>query len=275
MEYLAIDASELSRYLRDLDDLSQRIQEFSTARRIIVSVVDSSITAPQLRSFTSHLVTTGIPYLSFSTNAQLLEALDQLSRCQDVERESPGETSDPILLSIARSPHNQMAIWPISSPHHIAPESLSTGIADAVDEISALSLIGLINYLIDPVSGRVIRREFGLAPFAKDYALGESAEFHTLRAEQLVRAILDLPLGDVSRVEPDEQVISVRIDIDPRIESDPLRPFLHLFARNPRLKIEYVDGSPIQGAIATLSASTRTEAIVEMEHVRGYMLGYE
>lgn len=274
MEYLSIDALELSRHLRQPQGLSRRIEELSATRRIIVAVVDSSITAPQLRSFRSHLDTTGIPYLSFSTDAEFLEALDRLSRQQGMERKDINKDSESILLSIARSPHNQMAIWPTISVHHLAQESISMWIADAIEEITALPLIGLINYLVDPVNGRVIWREFGLSTFAIDRPLGQRGEFHTQHAEQLIRAILDLPLGDVSRVEPDEHMITERIDVDPRIESDPLRPFLHLFARNPRLKIEYVDGSPIKGAIATLSAPTREGAIVEMEHVREYMLGY-
>jgi hypothetical protein len=91
-----------------------------------------------------------------------------------------------------------------------------------------------------------------------------------------VRAILDLPLGDTRIIDFDQSFLEQEITLEAGMINDPTRPLLHLYARNPRLRVRYLrDASDRDFSSVRLSlyASTEAEAHHEMNHAIEFMLG--
>jgi 5-(carboxyamino)imidazole ribonucleotide synthase len=94
----------------------------------------------------------------------------------------------------------------------------------------------------------------------------------TSQFEQHLRAILDLPLGDPSMTAP----FAVTGNILGKEKSDMYRPYLHLMARNPELKIhqyrtEVHHGSHVGHVTAVGENLTRVEELIV--HACDYMSG--
>lgn len=303
--YQGVEGYEISELLHDPKRLKDWFTRLPKDRLLLLAVIDASIAPSTLRSFISTLEIAGMTGISVRTTPEMLEVLTDVNTGSDLrsDRESLH------LLSIARSPHNQVALWPIitlardgtlkevegqvsdsarrlrhgeSEREDLSLQSHAFAIDRAVDravdraimEVGESSLVGVINFVIDSEDGSLIRREFGASTFS---FWSESASYTSI-AEQMVRAILDLPLGDARMIDFEEYFVQEELEIDAGLVMDPIRPFLHLFARNPRLKVRYLTDLESNHAATvrisiSLFASSKEEASIEMAHAREFMMG--
>ena len=295
VEYQGVEGYEVSELLHDPTRIKAWFARLPKDHTLLLAVIDSSIAPSTLRSFISALKSAGITGISARTTPEMLEAITSTS----TEGSQRSDSDSLHLLSIARSPHNQVAIWPIitltrrgtvvevaginssqvlsgggSEGEQEDDPRISLAIDRALIEAGKCSLVGVINYVIDPDDGSLVRREFGASTFT---FWSESASYTTV-AEQMVRAILDLPLGDTRMIDFEEYFLQEELEIDSALVMDPTRPFLHLFARNPRLKVRYLtdlgssDATTVWISIS-LFASSEEEALTEMAHAREFMMG--
>ena len=153
-----------------------------------------------------------------------------------------------ISVMIARSPHGQAATWaptltvqsdgictqtvtPVPNfSDHLASEAthIALKIAQGID------LVGVMAVELFVVGDHLVINELALRPHNSGHWSIEGSI--TSQFEQHLRAVLDLPLGDTSLVAPIAVMGNV-IGINTDKSSDLYRPYLHLMARNPALKV--------------------------------------
>lgn len=282
VEYRGFEAHDAADLLRDLPRLRAQCETMVEFRPVILAAIDSSVSASTLRSLAHHLQVDGSLTLSLRTDPELLDRSPSIS-------EEIKDHDFLYALSIARSPHGQISIWPIirierdgSALPIIDPSNrLDAGAgSDApleevalriIDEASKDELVGMMTYIIDPNEFRIVRREFGAAPIT---FWSESA-CYTSASEQLIRAILDLPLGDARLIDFEEFYMKEEMEIEAGVIADPIRPFLHLFARNPRLKVTYQTSDDWSRCTISLFASSADEGLIEMAHARDFIAGID
>ena len=149
---------------------------------------------------------------------------------------------------VARSPHGQAATW---SPTLTVQRSgictqtvtpipdFSMALASQTAQIAltiaqGIDLVGVMAVEIFVVGDHLIINELALRPHNSGHWTIEGAV--TSQFEQHLRAVLDLPLGDTSLVAP-YAVMGNVIGIETDKSGDLFRPYLHLMARTPSLKI--------------------------------------
>jgi hypothetical protein len=294
--YLGLEGFEASDLLRSISREDSRedsrdsgafahwVAQIPKDQPTILAAIDTSISAATLNSLHLALSEAGISRLSLRTDPLLLELSSRYK--EELDEESDVKTLH--LLSIARSPHRQIAIWPIITVDRDGKildedakevfelsrddEKISHLLDQVIQEAGEVGLVGVATYIVEPERNSIIRREFGASTFT---FWSESASYTSI-TEQLVRSLLDLPLGDARTIDFEEFFLEEEIDIEPGLIVDPIRPFLHLFARNPRLKVAYLgdaSGTRFERARLALFASSDIEARHEMDHAKEFMLG--
>jgi 5-(carboxyamino)imidazole ribonucleotide synthase len=150
-----------------------------------------------------------------------------------------------IAVMVARSPHGQASTWAPTQTiqengictHTITP---ATKVSPAVcEKASALALaiaerVGLVGVMAVEMfvkGDQLFINELAMRPHNSGHWTIEGSV--TSQFEQHLRAILDLPLGDPSMTA----TFSVMGNVLGGDKSDMYRPYLHLMARNPELKI--------------------------------------
>ncbi len=295
VEYLGFEPFEAKDLIQEISRWRTKLASVADFRPVILAAIDSSISPSLLRSFAQSLEReTGVA-ISLRTDPTFLES---------TRPQSDGVDRDFLYaLSIARSPHGQISIWPViridrdggaqpiidegSLAHDGADsiEMLHEFTADIIDRLSKDNFVGLMTYVVDLIENecekqiekriekrieqQVVRQEFGAASIT---FWSESA-CYTSASEQLVRTILDLPLGDARLIDFEEFFMQEEFDLPAGAISDPIRPFLHLFARNPRLKVSYPTNSEWRRCVISLFASSENDGVSEMAHARDFMLG--
>jgi len=150
-----------------------------------------------------------------------------------------------IAVMVARSPHGQAATWPPTltvqrdgiciqtiTP---APDMLDTLKISAQEiALKIADLIGLVGVMaieLFVVGDRLVINELAARPHNSGHWSIEGSV--TSQFEQHLRAILDLPLGDTS-MRADFAVMG---NVLGGAKTNMYRPYLHLFARTPYLKV--------------------------------------
>ncbi len=150
-----------------------------------------------------------------------------------------------IAVMVARSPHGQASSWAPTQTiqengictHTITP---ATKVSPAVcEKASSLALaiaerVGLVGVMAVEMfvkGDQLFINELAMRPHNSGHWTIEGSV--TSQFEQHLRAILDLPLGDPSMTA----TFAVMGNILGGDKSDMYRPYLHLMARNPELKI--------------------------------------
>ena len=296
VEYLGFEPFEAKDLIQEISRWRTKLASVTDFRPVILAAIDSSISPSLLRSFAQSLEReTGVA-ISLRTDPTFLES----TFLESTRPQSDGVDRDFLYaLSIARSPHGQISIWPViridrdggaqpiidegSLAHDGADsiEKLHEFTADIIDRLSKDNFVGLMTYVVDLIENecenecenqiekQVVRQEFGAASIT---FWSESA-CYTSASEQLVRTLLDLPLGDARLIDFEEFFMQEEFDLPAGAISDPIRPFLHLFARNPRLKVSYPTNSEWRRCVISLFASSENEGVSEMAHARDFMLG--
>jgi len=153
-----------------------------------------------------------------------------------------------IAVMVARSPHGQAASWSPTltvqrdgictqtvTPVPDLSQELAVEVAQIALKIAqGIDLVGVMAVEIFVVGEHLIINELALRPHNSGHWTIEGSV--TSQFEQHLRAVLDLPLGDTSLTAP-YIVMGNLIGIETDKSSDLYRPYLHLMARTPSLKI--------------------------------------
>ena len=189
-----------------------------------------------------------------------------------------------ISVMVARSPHGQAATWAPTqtiqsdgictmtiSPSPNLGETLSQQAQQIALSIAAeIKLVGVMAVEMFVQGDQIFINELAMRPHNSGHWTIDGAV--TSQFEQHLRAILDLPLGDTSMSAP----FAVMGNVLGGEKQDMYRPYLHLLARAPKLKIhqyrkEVKPGRKI--GHVTLLGENLVELTSEVQHAIDYMGG--
>ena len=197
-------------------------------------------------------------------SAKTLEQLEKLQQIKTLQT-----TGEYLSILVARSAHAQVASWPITLITNDLTITPLPGISDQLSQEIQLSvlklagevgLVGGFELLVDAADYKQLIGINWVTPHAKYWSqIGCNTNFY----EQNLRAVLDLPLGSTDLL--DKFVITGSLKTDPA--SDDYRPYLHLMARNPKLKF---DQSIKQVGI---TSNDLENALTEIIHAQQYYSG--
>jgi len=153
-----------------------------------------------------------------------------------------------IAIMVARSPHGQASTWAptltvqengictqtVTPIPNFSRARAAQTVQIALQIAQGIDLVGVMAVEIFVVGDQLIINELALRPHNSGHWSIEGAV--TSQFEQHLRAVLDLPLGDTSLVAPFAVMGNV-IGIETEKSKDLYKPYLHLMARIPGLKI--------------------------------------
>lgn len=194
-------------------------------------------------------------------NSKTLEKINQITL--------HSKSKEHLSILVARSAHAQAVTWPITLHTGDITITPLPGITDEIaQEIQVLALklaeeVGLIGGFEIYVDATDYKKLIGinwLTPIAGYWSqIGCVTNFY----EQTLRAVLDLPLGNIEMLS--RHVVTGQLETDPG--SDNYRPYLHLMARNPKLKF---DQTIMQVGIV---GEELEELLTEIIHAQQYYSG--
>ena len=189
-----------------------------------------------------------------------------------------------ISVMVARSPHGQAATWAPTQTIQsdgictmtIAPSpDLSEELSQQAQQIALsiaaeIKLVGVMAVEMFVKGNQLFINELAMRPHNSGHWTIDGAI--TSQFEQHLRAILDLPLGDTTMTSP----YAVMGNVLGGEKQDMYRPYLHLLARTPKLKIhqyrkEVKPGRKI--GHVTLLGENLVELTSEVQHAIDYMGG--
>jgi hypothetical protein len=294
--YVALGSEDAREIINGRNSLQQIIKgalhDYDLRRPPILTSIDSSIRSETMRSLVAVSQETIQLPLSLKGNFNLLENYQSpLDRA-----DNPSELDLRVAVTIVRSPHGQVAIWPVLEISRggalttISAMKTSPAVDLFLERVHLFAgeknLVGALTF-IATTQGEILHREWGLTSISS-----WSEEIcHTSVAEQMVRALVDLPLGQTEIISDEEFYLQEIIDLKDHAKKiyerfgkksgdltqlliDPTRPFLHLFARNPKLKVTYLDQAGEKVMIA-LYAPSEAKARAELEHAKDFMAGFD
>ena len=153
-----------------------------------------------------------------------------------------------IAIMVARSPHGQASTWAptltvqengictqtVTPIPNFSRARAAQTVQIALQIAQGIDLVGVMAVEIFVVGDQLIINELALRPHNSGHWSIQGAV--TSQFEQHLRAVLDLPLGDTSLVAPFAVMGNV-IGIETEKSKDLYKPYLHLMARIPGLKI--------------------------------------
>jgi 5-(carboxyamino)imidazole ribonucleotide synthase len=194
------------------------------------------------------------------------------------------EFDSEIAVMVARSPHGQASTWAPTQTiqedgictRTITPApSISSGISEKASALALriaerVGLVGVMAVEMFVKGDQLFINELAMRPHNSGHWTIEGSV--TSQFEQHLRAILDLPLGDPSMTAS----FAVMGNILGGDKSDMYRPYLHLMARNPELKVhqymkEVRSGRKIGHVNAVGEDLLHLEELIV--HARDYMSG--
>ncbi len=189
-----------------------------------------------------------------------------------------------IAVMVSRSPHGQAATWSptltiqkdgiciqtITPPPQLSESLLiqASGIALKIAKI--IGLVGVMAVEMFVIEDRILVNEVALRPHNSGHWTIEGSI--TNQFEQHIRAVLDLPLGETSMRAP----YAVMGNVIGGQKTDMYRPYLHLYARNPEIKIHQYRKSVRPGRkVGHVTAIGNNLSLLQenIEHAVAYMNG--
>jgi 5-(carboxyamino)imidazole ribonucleotide synthase len=189
-----------------------------------------------------------------------------------------------IAVMVARSPHGQASTWAptqtiqengictrtVTPAARVSTEVCEKASALALTIAERVGLVGVMAVEMFVKGDQIFVNELAMRPHNSGHWTIEGSV--TSQFEQHLRAILDLPLGDPSMTAS----YAVMGNILGGDKSDMYRPYLHLMARNPELKVhqymkEVRPGRKIGHVNAVGEDLLHLEELIV--HARGYMNG--
>ena len=182
----------------------------------------------------------GIRVYPRSSTIESAEAEVQLNRDLD-----PIDFDSQIAVMVARSPHGQASAWAptemvtkngecirtVTPARNLSPEQLEQASAHALMAAERIGLVGVMAVEMFLRGETVFIHNISIYPHSDGHWTIEGSV--TSQFEQHLRAILDLPLGDPSMTGS----CVVMGNVFGGEKKDMYRPYLHLMARNPELKV--------------------------------------
>ncbi|HEY3293161.1 MAG TPA: hypothetical protein VGJ85_05990 [Candidatus Nanopelagicaceae bacterium] len=185
----------------------------------------------------------------------------EFARRWNSDHEVNGPADATVSFLVALSPHGQASAWAPTGIYHdgsvsmtITPAPTLSANQIGIAQYIALNLakesgaVGVVEVEIVFAYGEPAARRISLGPTLNGVWSIEGAR--TSEFEQHLRAILDLPLGDPSQLAP----IAVTATFSG--EGNMYRPYLHLMARSPGLKIHQYRSGPgqIKGHVTAMGS---------------------
>ncbi len=200
----------------------------------VISVLGDHLSDSQVRT----LETSGQTFRPTSA------ALEFVNRWNSKQKGRAGSGA-AISILVALSPHGQASTWAPSQKESmrlsitpaptLSPGEIGVAQRIALDLARESGAVGVVEVEVDFANGEPAARRIILGPTFNGVWSIEGAR--TSQFEQHLRAILDLPLGDPSQIAP-FSVSGAFLG-----EGNMYRPYLHLMARSPALKIhQYLSG---------------------------------
>ena len=193
------------------------------------------------------------------------------------------EFDSEIAVMVARSPHGQASTWAPTQTiqengictRTVTPAAVSSEVSEKASALALaiaerVGLIGVMAVEMFVKGNQLFINELAMRPHNSGHWTIEGSV--TSQFEQHLRAILDLPLGDPSMTAS----FAVMGNILGGDKSDMYRPYLHLMARNPELKVhqymkEVRPGRKIGHVNAVGEDLLHLEELIV--HARDYMSG--
>jgi 5-(carboxyamino)imidazole ribonucleotide synthase len=189
-----------------------------------------------------------------------------------------------ICVMVARSPHGQAATWaPTQKVQRdgictmtIAPApDLAEGLSQQAQQLALsiaaeIKLVGVMAVEMFVKGDQLFINELAMRPHNSGHWTIEGSV--TSQFEQHLRAILDLPLGDTSMTSK----YAVMGNVLGADKPDMYRPYLHLLARTPKLKVHQYRKVVKPGCKighVTLLGEKLEELTSEVQHAIDYMSG--
>ena len=188
-----------------------------------------------------------------------------------------------IAVMVARSPHGQASTWAPTQTiqengictRTVTPAAVSSEVSEKASALALaiaerVGLVGVMAVEMFVKGNQLFINELAMRPHNSGHWTIEGSV--TSQFEQHLRAILDLPLGDPSMTAS----FAVMGNILGGDKSDMYRPYLHLMARNPELKVhqymkEVRPGRKIGHVNAVGEDLLHLEELIV--HARDYMSG--
>ena len=194
------------------------------------------------------------------------------------------ERSIRFSILLARSPHGQIAIWAptqlidddgfntITPAPDLSEATANIASATAAELAQRIGVVGAISvdFVID--SNQLVIDKISHPTRMGMWTLDGSM---TSFAEQHLRAILDLPLGDTSLKAIEIVTGEIKLGDYPDLH----RAYLHLFAENPRLKVHLFGGGNSAGetvgfvALPVVERIDDFDALERVRHATDYFAG--
>jgi 5-(carboxyamino)imidazole ribonucleotide synthase len=193
------------------------------------------------------------------------------------------EFDSEIAVMVARSPHGQASTWAPTQTiqengictRTVTPATVSSEVSEKASALALaiaerVGLVGVMAVEMFVKGDQLFINELAMRPHNSGHWTIEGSV--TSQFEQHLRAILDLPLGDPSMTAS----FAVMGNILGGDKSDMYRPYLHLMARNPELKVhqymkEVRPGRKIGHVNAVGEDLLHLEELIV--HARDYMSG--
>jgi 5-(carboxyamino)imidazole ribonucleotide synthase len=189
-----------------------------------------------------------------------------------------------IAVMVARSPHGQATTWAptqtiqkdgicvmtVSPAPHLSSSLQEKAQKLALDIAAEVGVVGVMAVEMFVKGDNLFVNELAMRPHNSGHWTIEGSR--TSQFEQHLRAVLDLPLGDPAMTAP----IAVMGNILGASKTDMYRPYLHLMARNPALKVHQYKKDVRPGrkiGHVTLLGKDLVELTQEVEHAVDYMSG--
>jgi 5-(carboxyamino)imidazole ribonucleotide synthase len=189
-----------------------------------------------------------------------------------------------ISVLIARSPHGQASVWPVTETVQIDGICRQTitpapGLSDelaitaqrmALEIASACDVVGIMAVEIFQRGSDLFINELAMRPHNSGHWTIDGSI--TSQFEQHLRAILDLPLGATGM----NARFAVMANVLGGEKGEMYRPYLHLFARDPGLKIHQYGKEVRPGrkvGHVTVTGDDLTELQERAEHAADYLTG--
>jgi phosphoribosylaminoimidazole carboxylase (NCAIR synthetase) len=258
----------------DFHDNLDELQEFSQ-KCDLMTVLDETLSLPLIRTFEFK----GVPVRPSST---ILEAIRKFSTDNFENMPPHSQRNREISVLVARSPHGQAAVWAptetirqnefnirtIAPAPNITAQMCAEMQNFALDLAKSKEIVGVLLVNLTLTESTMTPASLRLGPSSIGNWTIEGSR--TSQYEQHLRAILDLPLGDPSM----SARYCVTGDIIRTKARDMYRPYLHLMARSPDLKVHQYGayGGRASGHVTALGKDLLelTDSVV---HALEYMNG--
>ena len=212
------------------------------------------------------------------------EAVELVSQLGSVLLEEVVAFECEVSVLVARSPHGQAAVWAVTETvqeggmcnETITPAPNVTAELCGRAQQIALKIAGLVNLVgvmaveMFVVGDRVLVNELAMRPHNSGHWTIDGSI--TSQFEQHLRAILDLPLGATDLLAP----FAVMANVIGTEKTDLYRPYLHVFARDPGVKVHQYGKSVRPGrklGHVTVIGSNASDLRQRAAHAADYISG--